>query len=588
MSSYPNLTPNLGKLNFQDIKDSLKAYLKNQDSLKDFNFEGSVMQTLLNVLAYNTYYYAFYSNMMASEGYLDSAQRLDSVISLTKPLGYFVPLKTASRAVINVTGLTDDIPQYAEFRGVNEDGVIYSFYTLKSYPNIDSAALGVEIFEAKKIYTDLEVTPSFDPIKQRFFISDPNFDANTLTVKVQLDGQNNSSNTKDVWTLADNFGSTSVANQNVYYLERANNGVYVLFGKINSLGKQIDDSRDRIYIDYFSVNGSVSNDIYAFSIVDASIGNNINIGLVSRSKDGTDEPNLDLIKFAAPKTFGAQNRAVTKDDIKGLIADFFESPNQFNVFGGEEIFPQMFGRVFFTADLNPNNEDDAEKIQRIYDLLKDKCVVTVIPEFTVPKSFTINNDVTFSLATNRSSFSPLDEQTIKNGIKNILNTYYDTDGSYNFYFDSSEAVARIKDSYEDVVIEQSDFNLYYQETFASSGKLTINLENEFEIPLFTDFEITGEFLNKQNQTIKLAAYVIPAQNKFDFINLKTLIKNSSGAFVSSPTINGRINIKKGIIEIYDVRKTGASITISIPFKNSYFRTKLDSKVKFTTNSVELR
>ena len=80
MAVYPNQTPNLGNLNFEDIKESLKSYLKNQDSLRDFNFEGSVMQTILNALAYNTYYYAFYANMVSNETYLDSAQRVDSIV----------------------------------------------------------------------------------------------------------------------------------------------------------------------------------------------------------------------------------------------------------------------------------------------------------------------------------------------------------------------------------------------------------------------------------------------------------------------------------------------------------------------------
>ena len=590
MPAYPNLTPNLGKLSFDDIKDSLKTYLKNQDSLKDFNFEGSVMQTLINVLAYNTYYYAFYSNMTVNEIYLDSAQRIDSIVSLTKPLGYFVPLKTASRAVVDMFGLISDVPEYSQFRGANSDGIVYSFYTIKSYEISDSDALNVEIYEAKKIYKDVDVTPLFDGVKQRFFINDVNIDVSTLKVKVQLDGVATPSNTKDIWVLSDNFGTTPVANQNVYYLERANTGVYVLFGKTNSLGRAVDVNTDKVYMDYLSTSGSFANDISAFTFVDTdSIGSNLNLGLISKSQGGTDEPNIDLVKFSAPKLFGAQNRAVTKDDIKGLIASFFDSSDEFNVFGGDETFPQMFGRVFFTADLDPNDSADLEKIHRIYDVLKSKCVVTVTPEFTQPKNTTINSNVSFSFRSIRESIlNSTQEQMVRNGIKTLLNSSYDTVGAYNYYFNAETAITDIKNTYADVIIDPSDFNITYTESFAAQGKLTINLENELDVPIFTDYEITNEFKNKPGQIIKLVAYRLASQNTFDFFNLKTLVKQTDGTFIASTVVNGRINIKKGIIEIYDNRQPASTVIVSVAFKNSYFRSKLGTKVKFRTSSVEIK
>jgi len=582
MASYPKQTPTLGNINFNDIKKSITDYLKQQDVIKDFNFEGSVLQTLINVLAYNTYYYAFYSNMVANEVYLDSAQRLDSIISLTKPLGYFVPLRTSARAVVNVSGLTEDIPQYAEFRGLNGDGVAFNFYTIKSYEEIDSDALGVEIYEG--ILTEqLDVTNLFDDENQRFFVNDQTVDTNSLKVEIQRNGISDPNQPFDTWILADNFGSTTVANQNVYYLERANNGFYVLFGKTNSLGNSVDSSTDKIRISYISTNGSRGNDIFNFSLVD-DLGSNVNIGLVQKSSDGADTPNLDLIKFAAPKLFGAQNRAVTKEDIKGLIAPFFANPGDFNVFGGEELFPQRFGRVFFTADLDPTNEEDAGKIQNIFNILSEKCVVTVLPEFTTPKAISISNDVEFSFVANRSSNNTQDE-IIKSEIQEIL-SQYDTNGEYNFTFTSSEVIEEILERYPEVLIEESDFRLYYEESFSGTDKITINLENEIDIPAFTQYEVTSEFKNSLNETIKLIAYYTPGQNKFDFFNLKTYKKLSNGSFVESSQVMGRMNLKKGIIEIYAGRLT--PVTVAVNFKNSYFSTKTNNRVAFKTKSVEIK
>ena len=585
--AYPNQTPQLGNLNFEDIKDSLKSYLKNQDTLRDFNFEGSVMQTILNVLAYNTYYYAFYANMVSNEIYLDSAQRLDSIVSLTKPLGYFVPLKSSSKAVINVFGLVGDIPEYAHFFGIDSDGIVYSFYTLQTYQNIDSDALNVEIYEGKRIYNELNVTNLFDQEKQRFFINDPDIDVRTLKVKVQLDGVNNSEASRDPWILSDTLGNTTTANQNVFYLERANNGVYVLFGKENSLGNSVG-ATDQIFIDYLASSGSAANDIVQFSFVSPTeIAGNLNIGLVSKSSGGLDEPDLDLVKFIAPRSFGAQNRAVTKDDIKALIAPFFNSTDEFNVFGGEETFPRMYGRVFFSADLNPNDEADMEKIQKIYDVIRSKCVITVFPEFTQAKFIQIQNRMGFALASTRS-YSIGEQQAIRNGIKRIMNDNFDSDGQYNFIFDARDAIDQIQQTYPYVIIDPFDFEFTYSETFTQDGPILINLENELDIPLYTDFEITSEYQDRLNRTIKLVAFIQSGQNQFEFINLKTLIKLSSGNFTTGTDINGRINIKRGIIEIYDNRFPGSSVTVTVPLRNSYFVSNVNNKVIFKTPTVELK
>lgn len=590
MSSYPNQTPNLGKLNFEEIKTSLKEYLQSQDSLKDYNFEGSVLQTLINVLAYNTYYYAFYSNMVSNEMFLDSAQRTDSVVSLTKPLGYFIPLKSTAKAVVNVFGLTTNIPEYAQFHGINSDGIIYSFYTIRAYTPVDSDALNVELFQAKSLIKNNDVTNSFDGDLQRFFINDPNIDINTLKVKIKRNGQSTPSNPAEQWTIVDNFGSTTFANQNIYYLERTNNGVYVLFGKINSLGSTVNAQSDTILIDYLSTSGSVANKIQEFKLIDptpSSIGLNLNIGLVSESGGGLDSPNLDLVKFIAPKTFGAQNRAVTKDDFRGILASFFNSPDDFSVFGGDEIFPTMFGRVFFTADLNPNNQTDLIKINQIYNVLKEKCVVTVLPEFTTSRSLQITNSVTFSLLSTGGSTS-LTAADVASGIKTLLNQKYDSGGKYNFYFNAATVVNEIKTLYSTVVIDISDFTFSFTDTFTAQPQILLNFENEIDIPFFVNYDITNIFTDKFGRSVKLAVYITPAQNKFEFVRLRVLVLQPNGSFLETPEFYGRINIKRGIIEIDDVINTSSSMNLFLSFKNSYFKSSLNNKIKFTTTSVELK
>ena len=124
---------NIGSIDFNDIKTSLTNYLKTQDNIKDFNFQGSIIQTIVNLLSYNTYYYAFYSNMLANEMFLDTAQREESIISLLKPLGITVPKKRASTALIDVGGV-NTVPKFTKFRGTSIDGsIIYNFYNIREY-----------------------------------------------------------------------------------------------------------------------------------------------------------------------------------------------------------------------------------------------------------------------------------------------------------------------------------------------------------------------------------------------------------------------------------------------------------------------
>ena len=144
----------LGKLEFLDIKRSLTEYLSTQSVFSGYEFQGSALSTLIDLMAYNAYYYALYSNMMISESFLDSAQRIQSLISLTKPLGYTIPSKTASKAKVALGAVTDGvntIPKYSVFYGKNSQGIQYKFYNLEDIPVVDSQTDYFTICEGKNV-----------------------------------------------------------------------------------------------------------------------------------------------------------------------------------------------------------------------------------------------------------------------------------------------------------------------------------------------------------------------------------------------------------------------------------------------------
>jgi len=395
MTSQPE-TPNvqLGSLNFDDIKDSIISYLKTQETLKDYDYAGSALQVLLDVLAYNTMYYGHYSNMVASEMFLDSAQRVESLISLVKPLGYVVPGKTSARgkAKVRTSGVEGSIiPAYTRFTGYNEAGTPYTFYSIQDYAlNLDGEQI-VEIVEAKSISREIPLI--VDRNNQKGFLFGLDIDISTVTVEVLEDGKNE----WRIWSKSDNIETGLDSDSTVYWLERSELGFFVVFGgnvgssTVVQVGRQIGVN-DLVRVTYLKSNGSFANEVGSWKV--HGIDNAGETETISLSSGGTNEPNLDMIRFFAPKWFAAQDRAVTVEDCKALLArtgfvgDASDPHSKFNVWGGEEMDPPMYGRVFVSVNEEGtvNTEVAAE---RALSLLKEKTCVAIIPEFINPSFFDV-------------------------------------------------------------------------------------------------------------------------------------------------------------------------------------------------------
>jgi hypothetical protein len=389
-SETPNIQ--LGGLNFGSVKSSLIDYLKTQDTLKDYDYAGSAMQVLLDVLAYNTMYYGHYSNMIANEMFLDSAQRVESIISLVKPLGYVVPGRTSATARVKVRhGTATIIPKYNKFSGFNEAGIPYTFYSVVDTPvdNLDAEAI-VNIYESSSIVQNAPLIVDFN--NQKGFLSGLDIDISTITIEVV----NTETGEWEPWTLVSNVQSGLDGNSKVYWLERTELGFFIVFGgnvgssQVTQIGQQIVDG-DAVRVSYLRSSGSVGNGVGSWSIhgfPDAEV-ESLTDG-TGLSSGGTNEPNLDMIKFFAPKWFAAQDRAVTVEDCKALLAargfvgDAANPYERFNVWGGEEEDPPMYGRVFVSV-----NEEGAVDLVgaagAAISVLKDKTCVTILPEFVNPE-----------------------------------------------------------------------------------------------------------------------------------------------------------------------------------------------------------
>lgn len=444
-------TPDLTLLNFSDIKTSLTDYLKNQSVFSGYNFEGSTIQTLIDLLSYNTYYYAFYSNMMSSEVFLDSSQSINSIISLVKPLGYTVPgLKSATSSIT----VDAQVPAYTKFSGVFGNGVYYSFYNKEILPTNTAGTITEGTLTFKS-----DISNSINLTNQTYMLDETDVDISTIRIYVTP-----SSGTETEWTNVNRFPNN---NEMVFYIERDGDIFTIQFGKENTLGKSILQT-DTVTVTYLTSSGTSANGINSFS------SNGYNITSKTTSAGGNDGPDINSIKFAAPKIFSSQDRAVTKNDYYGLLTEntIFNSVNDFIVYGGDELYPPKYGRVFVSYD---NTIADAPVVTDIVSFLKNKNTLTIIPEYTIPKKIDISIIIKIMWKINAT---PSHKATIKAAINTMFSTQYGTVDIYKFNNKFSYTEFR-----ESVMNTHSDFisNFIFVNTVFKTQINKLSNINEFSL-----------------------------------------------------------------------------------------------------------
>lgn len=388
---------NLGSLEFDDIKNSIKTYLKSQDTFTDYNFEGSAMSVLVDLLAYNTLYYGFYSNMIANEIFFDSAQKISSLISLAKPLGYVVPGARASagKVAVRVGGSNRFIPKYHPFIGKNDEGSSLTFYSYEDSTTNSNGEVDLYVYQGSSLIQNTSI--SLTNNNSIGYIGGDNIDIRSLTIEVKLPTDEDYRE----WSKSDNINSSINSSSEVYFLERFDDGFYVIFGGnvpnenlYPSPGKSLPLG-SLVRASYVIPSGEVANNYGAFysDFTDTEVNDDAIVQTLEFSGGGSMEPNLDSIKFFAPKWFSAQGRVITKDDAIAALGEttigesVVDSNLRFNVWGGEETNPPFYGRVFVSL-LNSNPEGDIfpnlSEIQTAISQLKDRMTITVFPEFVYP------------------------------------------------------------------------------------------------------------------------------------------------------------------------------------------------------------
>lgn len=420
-----NTNLNLVGLDFEDLKNNFKTYLKRSNSpFKDVDYEGSNINYLLDVLSYNTYMNAFYLNMVASEMFLDTATLRDSVVSHAKELNYVPRSYRSAEAKIsfNVTPSTTMssllIPKGTSFTtkiGSNN-------YTFSTDNAIVLSANGSGIFNANNlsIYEGYYVTDSFvfstANTSQRFVISNPTVDTRSISVIVL---ENNGANVYN-YSRATSFLGLTATSQS-YFLQAAENNQYeILFGD-NIIGRQPQNG-SAIVVEYRVCHGQLPNGASTFYI-DGAIQGQSNISLIitnTSARGGQVNESVEDIKFNAPRSYQNQERAITTSDYENILLANFPEIDAVSVFGGEEVDPPQYGKVFISADLNTGDGVPLLDQERFLNFIKPRCSLGIEPVFINSEFLYVDVVTEVRYNTNVTNQSPSSIETL---VKNTIAQY---------------------------------------------------------------------------------------------------------------------------------------------------------------------
>jgi len=338
------------ELDFEQIRTNLKTYLSTQDQFRDYNFEGSTMATLLDVLAYNTHYNAFYLNMLANEMFLDTAQQRDSVVSRAKELGYTPTsaIGASANVALTFTGLANNVSQFTIPRNASftttVDDVNYTYVVPEAktvYKANGNWATSVIIKEGTPL-THRWTVSSINP--ERYILPNANVDTTSIKVTVQESAADTTTTEYTRATNTNQIGATSA----VYFLEEAADQKYEIIFSPGTLGKPVKNG-NIVIVEYLVCNAEDTNGASSFSISNLNLDVSYTSASVSTnrvSSGGRNQETVDSIKFNAPRNFQTQNRAIIENDYERIIVGENSDISSVFAYGGEEADPAVYGKVY--------------------------------------------------------------------------------------------------------------------------------------------------------------------------------------------------------------------------------------------------
>ena len=477
----------LNNLDFNEVKTALKEYMRAQSDFTDYDFEGSAISQLLDVMAYNTYYTAFNTNMVFNELFLDSSTLRDNVVSLAKQLGYTPKSITSPKAIVDLAlTFNGTAPSTAILKAgsgfiTNYDNTLYRFVVREDHKvsvvNKVATYNDLEVYEGSFITTKTTVNTNLR--NQRFKIDNSSVDTNTVTVKV-YDSAN--STVYKTFTEAKNILDIG-ADDRVFFISEMEDESYELFFGDGILGKSLDNG-NVVEISYIITNGESTNGASSFTfngLIEDDTGAATTLPFAvstlttkNIATGGAPIESIDKIKYNAPKSYGSQNRAVTSNDFKSVVRDLYPAVSDVIVFGGEDQEPPAYGKVFISVKPTEASTLSSYTKDQLVQDLKKYTVASIRPEFLDPSIIYIELDSNIYYS---SAITKLLPNEMATKVINGITEYLKTSGTekFNGKFRYSKFIGVIDGA--DRSIKSNDTNVILRKDFIAQ----INASSFYEI-----------------------------------------------------------------------------------------------------------
>ena len=572
----------VANLDFEDIKATLKDYIKGQTDFTDYDFEGSALANLIDVLAYNTYYTAFNTNMVVNELFIDSATLRDNVVSIAKQLGYRPKSATAPTAYVSFTvtystPTTDTELILKKGTGFisSYDNNIYQYVTpvdvKAQVANNVATFTNVPIIEGSQVVQNFVVNNSLK--SQRFVLDNKNIDTNTISVKVLPTGGSFS----EPYLVADNILGVD-GNSKVFFLDEIEDGRYEILLGDGVLGRKLED-QSTISVSYMTTSGPESNGVSTFvftgvlenpnGVSPASFTTSITSSVASTG--GEEMESTQKIKYTAPKSYGTQDRAVTSQDYEAIVRKVYPATSDIIIFGGEDQVPPEYGKVFIA--LKPNDASYLTSLtkQKIIADLKQYVVASVEPKIVDPSILFV--EMTSKIYYNGSATDQTPAQ-IRDKVIGNVQSYLDISDTekFNGKFRYSKMVGVIDDSDNTInsnltaITMRKDFYPQLNSTFYYEVCFQNSFDKDCDEPVLssTGFRVT-EYPN-------FDVYVEDRDSKIVLYTLDSV----TGEKVVLDKEVGDIDYVSGELKMYN-------LTI---IKGSFFDNRISVRVKPLSNDIK--
>lgn len=548
---------NVTELDFATIKQNLKTFMQSQEEFQDYNFDGAGLSILLDILAYNTHYNATLAHLQSNEMFIDSAVKRNSVASIAKTLGYTPTSRKSARANIifeidppvAYSGTSLTVTRDTQFAAKTSNKT-YTFYPKEDYVSglvtLETGQTGfsfpMELIEGKRVSNNFVVDQSNK--SGPFVIPNINLDTTTIRVRVQ---ESSANATITSWNFYDDITAVDGTTR-AFFIEEGPSGLYEIRFGDDILGKQLSVG-NIVLVDYIVSSGAAPNSIPNFSASQTftASGETKVVYLETAAAGGQEKESIDSIRYNAPKFNATKNRVVTSQDYETLIRSRFSNVNSIAVWGGEENYPPIYGKVFISIQPIPGSiitQADRDIIAR--DIIRPRSVVSIQPEFVDPIQTYISLDVSVNY---NKTLTSLTSSRIESEVRTVVQNYFTNNVNKlqkNFYY--SKLLGSV------IGTTQSIFSASIQVKMHKRIPVILGISEDYDIRFNGKLEPETLTSTNFNTTITGRQYEVYITDQHDTTvgDIGTLVMKRVSDDVIVGSNIGTVDYTTGVVNIYNI------------------------------------